>query len=116
MLRKQLCEKSFGTVWDDLAYFCFFDVPVLFPPSELWIQAGRAPATQLIPTPQIVSRAERANSVLPRSVLVIAFFPFLELVELTSFQLATRNITSTKRAPKPPYLQGVEPCTSSPVS
>lgn len=41
MLQKQLCEKSFRTEWDDLGCFFLFDVPVLFPPLDAWIQAGR---------------------------------------------------------------------------
>jgi hypothetical protein len=82
----------------------------------LWIQADRDRATLLVPMPQIVSRAERAIVKKQRLVLVIALTPFLELVRLISSQLATRNIASMKRAPRPPYAQRFEPWAASPIS
>ena len=48
---------SFGINW---AIFRPDDVPLLFPRRLLWFQADRDPATQWVPMPQIVSRAEIA--------------------------------------------------------
>ncbi len=77
------------------------------------VQASRVADAALIPTPQIVSRAQSAN--IFRWLLVIGFFPFLFSV-CRSFQTIARNITSNaKRTPKPTHAARVELAPTGPT-
>jgi len=83
--------------------------------TKLWIQAGRAPATLLVPTPQIVSRTEYHDILKNDVLLIIGFTSFLAQFRVI-LQNAARNSTSEKRAPRPTHAQGIDPCATSPVS
>ncbi len=83
---------------------------------SLWTQAGRAPATLLVPTPQIVSRVETANIVIAEVLLGIGLPLLDELIRSCRFRTAARVTASRKGVPRPTSAQGIEPCLTSPTS
>jgi hypothetical protein len=79
----------------------------------LWTQAGRAPATLLVPTPQITSRAQSPNI---ENLLLVIGILLSRRQFCRSFKTTARVAASKEKVLRPTNAQGIEPCLTSPTS